>query len=117
MDEPAAPPQSPRIDAVRELIDQRRLRHRFLPSELFHEPAWDMLLVLYVCWHENRVINVKALVGLVGAPVTTGQRWIDHMSKLGLVIRTADMIDRRRIEVSISDTGRRLLEQYLGEIG
>lgn len=108
--------QAAKIAVVRALIQQRRLRDRFLPGDLFHEPAWDMLLALYLCWHESRVVNVKALIGMTEAPVTTGQRWIDHLAKLGLVIRTTDMVDRRRIEVAISDAGLAAIDDYLSHI-
>lgn len=99
------------------LIEQRRLRRGFLPEELFHEPAWDMLLALFVAHHEGRVVNVKTLVASADAPVTTSQRWIDHLAKLGLVDRVVDPLDRRRIEVSLSEAGLRALERYLAALG
>jgi len=110
-----APPASTAtpLNRARALIEQRRLRRRFLPEELFHEPAWDMLLALYVASHDHRVMNVKTLVSSADAPVTTSQRWIEHLAKLGLVRRMVDPIDRRRIEVSLSDDGRRAIEAYL----
>lgn len=101
------------LHRARALIEQRRLRRRFLPEELFHEPAWDMLLALYVALHDQRVMNVKTLVSSADAPVTTSQRWIEHLAKLGLVRRVVDPVDRRRIEVSLSDDGRRAIEAYL----
>ena len=104
------------LQRARALIDQRRLRRRFLPEELFHEPAWDMLLALYVASHDQRVMNVKTLVSSADAPVTTSQRWIEHLAKLGLVRRVVDPVDRRRIEVSLSDDGRRAIEAYLAAI-
>jgi len=113
-----APPASMAtpLNRARALIEQRRLRRRFLPEELFHEPAWDMLLALYVASHDHRVMNVKTLVSSADAPVTTSQRWIEHLAKLGLVRRMVDPIDRRRIEVSLSDDGRRAIEAYLAAI-
>jgi len=113
-----APPSSTAtpLNRARALIEQRRLRRRFLPEELFHEPAWDMLLALYVASHDHRVMNVKTLVSSADAPVTTSQRWIEHLAKLGLVRRMVDPIDRRRIEVSLSDDGRRAIEAYLAAI-
>lgn len=104
------------LHRARALIEQRRLRRRFLPEELFHEPAWDMLLALYVAWQDRQVMNVKTLVSRADAPVTTSQRWIEHLAKLGLVTRVVDPVDRRRIEVSLSDDGRRAIEAYLAAI-
>ncbi|SFP56295.1 hypothetical protein [Sphingomonas rubra] len=105
--------QSARLAMVRTLLDQRRQRRDFLPEELFHEPAWDMLLALYLAWHEGRTMNVKTLVSNSEAPVTTSQRWIDHLAKLALVTRVVDPADRRRIEVTLSESGLQAIDAYL----
>lgn len=98
------------------LGEQRRLRKKYLPIDLFHEPGWDMLLALFVAAHQNRTLNVKALVGTSDAPVTTSQRWIEHLYRLGLVNRVVDPADRRRIEVSLSEAGIRAMTSYLGAV-
>lgn len=101
-----------RAQATR-MLDERRARRDFLPEELFHEPAWDMLLALYIAHVDRRTLNVKTLVACADAPVTTSQRWIDHLAKLGLVDRVIDPVDRRRVEVSLSDTGTQAIGLYL----
>jgi len=101
------------VGKARTLLAERRARSRFLPAELFHEPAWDMLLALFVAQHERRVMNVKTLVGHSDAPATTSQRWIDHLAKLGLIDRVVDMVDRRRIEVQLSESGDGALRALL----
>lgn len=105
------------VARARSLIKQRRLRRRFLPGELFHEPAWEMLLALYVARHEKKIMNVKTLVSNADAPATTSQRWIEHLAQLRLVDRVTDPVDRRRIEVSLSDSGRDAIERYLAALG
>lgn len=104
------------LAAARLLLDQRRARRRHLPAELFHEPAWDMLLALYVAHGEGDVMNVKTLVASADAPATTAQRWIEHLAKLRLIERVTDPADRRRLEVSLSDAGRDAIEAYLRDI-
>ena len=104
------------VATAQTLLDQRRARSRFLPPELFHEPAWDMLLALFVAQHERRVMNVKTLVGYSEAPVTTSQRWIDHLHKLGLIERIVDMVDRRRIEVQLSGQGDAAMRKLLDSL-
>jgi DNA-binding MarR family transcriptional regulator len=106
-----------RVAIARGITERRRLRRRFLPEDLFHEPAWDMLLALYVAQAEDRVMNVKTLVAAADAPVTTSQRWIDHLAKLRLVDRVTDPVDRRRIEVSLSIAGHEAIENYLAALG
>ncbi|MFV0622448.1 winged helix DNA-binding protein [Sphingomonas sp. ac-8] len=98
------------------LAEQRRIRRKYLPSDLFHEPGWDMLVALYVARHQSRTMNVKALVGTSAAPTTTSQRWIEHLDRLGLIVRVTDPLDRRRIEVSLSEAGATAMTQYLQTI-
>lgn len=111
----AAPPPSRRTLAER-LIAERRARRTYFAPDLFHEPAWDMLLALYIANEEGRILNVKALVGSSDAPVTTSQRWIDHLHKLRLIDRVGDPDDRRRVEISLSDTGLVAIERYLDAV-
>jgi len=115
----AGPPDAEAVQVAlaRRVLEQRRVRTRFLPAELFHEPAWDMLLALFVAQHERRVMNVKTLVSYAEAPATTSQRWIDHLHKLGLIERITDMVDRRRIEVQLSESGEGAIRGYLTAIG
>jgi len=115
--EPAPDAEAALVRRARTLMEQRRARARFLPAELFHEPAWDMLLALFVAQAERRTINVKTLVSYADAPATTSQRWIDHLHKLGLIERITDVIDRRRIEVQLSEIGEDAIRRFLVAIG
>ncbi len=98
------------------LIAERRARRAYFAPDLFHEPAWDMLLALFLANEEGRIMHVKALVASSDAPVTTSQRWIDHLHKLRLIDRVGDPDDRRRIEISLSDTGLTAIQRYLDAI-
>ena len=108
-------PATRRMHAER-LIAERRARRAYFAPDLFHEPAWDMLLSLFLANEEGRILNVKALVASSDAPVTTSQRWIDHLHKLRLIDRVGDPDDRRRVEISLSDTGLTAIERYLDAI-
>lgn len=116
----AAASASGALDArelAKQLLAQRLARFDHFPAELFHEPAWDMLLALFVAQEERRVMNVKTLVGSAHAPVTTSQRWIDHLHKLKLIDRVIDPVDRRRMEISLSDAGNVAVTAYLRRLG
>lgn len=104
-------------ELAKQLLAQRMARFDYFPAELFHEPAWDMLLALFVAQEERRTMNVKTLVGSAHAPVTTSQRWIDHLHKLKLVDRVIDPLDRRRMEISLSDSGNTAVRAYLRRLG
>ena len=104
------------VTQARDLLAQRKMRRRFLPAELFHEPAWDMLIALFIAHNDTRPTNVKALVAMADAPVTTSQRWIEHLHKLKLIDRVNDPADRRRIEISLSHSGYEAITAYLTAI-
>lgn len=114
--ESAASAEASYLHSARRLLEQRRQRANFFPSELFHEPAWDMLLALCIADEDRTTMNVKTLVATTAAPVTTSQRWIDHLHKLRLIERITDPLDRRRVEISLSDTGQRAVAAYLERI-
>ncbi len=104
------------IDRANVLLAERRLRRQHLPAELFHEPAWDMLLALFVARDDPQPMNIKALVAMADAPVTTSQRWIEHLYKLRLIDRVIDPADRRRVEISLSAIGQDAVTGYLRAI-
>lgn len=108
-------PLDPR-DLAKQLLAQRVARFDHFSADLFYEPAWDMLLALFVAQEDRRVMNVKTLVASAHAPVTTSQRWIDHLHKLKLIDRVIDPVDRRRIEISLSDSGRTAIIAYLRQV-
>lgn len=101
------------IGRAHAILAERRMRRQHLPAELFHEPAWDMLLALFVANDNPQPMNIKALVAMADAPVTTSQRWIEHLYKLRLIDRVIDPADRRRVEISLSAVGREAISNYL----
>lgn len=103
-------------EQARQLMAQRKLRRQYLPAELFHEPAWDMLIALFVAHDNDQPMNIKALVAMADAPVTTSQRWIEHLHKLRLIDRVIDPADRRRVEISLSNSGFEAVKGYLSAV-
>ena len=101
------------VSVARTLMAQRRARTQFMPPSLFHEPAWDILLSLFIAQEEGRTLNVKHLVQLIDTAVTTSQRWIDQLTHMHLIDRIIDPDDRRKLEVALSDRGRAMLVPYL----
>jgi DNA-binding MarR family transcriptional regulator len=81
---------------------------------MFAEPAWEMLLLLYLSEGGQRQ-SQTSLCELSGASRSTGMRWIEYLVREGLVTRKNHPTDKRRNFVGLSDKGRDLLELYLSE--
>lgn len=80
----------------------RRLRGRHLPGLALGEPAWDMLLDLSVAHYWRRETSVTSLCIAADVPSTTALRWINSMTKAGLIVRRPCQRDGRRSFLAIS---------------
>ena len=99
---------------ARQIYQKRQKRIARFGSEMFGEPAWEMLLVLYVEEGGERQSQTR-LADLSGAARSTAMRWIDHLVRAGLAHRENHPTDKRRNFIALSDKGRQLLELYLSE--
>jgi DNA-binding MarR family transcriptional regulator len=91
----------------------RQERKRFLPEPLFSEPAWDMLLELFVAALDGKRIATKGLCGASGVPPSTAARYIDLLEETGLAVRSEDLADARRVFVAITPLGEQAMTAYL----
>lgn len=104
-------------DIVRRVMERRRMRSTFLPPEFFGEPAWDMLLDLFVADREAKRISISSACIASGVAATTALRWLSRLEALDMVERNSDANDRRRIFVRITPQARQAIDGWLARIG
>jgi CheY-like chemotaxis protein len=109
---PSAGPTT-RPDYLRALVAARADRDAIFRTDLFADPAWDMLLDLAVAEATGRPISVTSLCIASGVPTTTALRRIEELQEAGLVQRAPDPADRRRIIVGLTDLGRERMESFV----
>ncbi|GGD65491.1 hypothetical protein [Croceicoccus mobilis] len=107
----------PNAGHVREIIRQRQLRANFFDSELFADPAWDMLLDLTAARAEGQDVCVSSLCIASGVPPTTALRWIGQMTEAGLFERLPDPADRRRAIIRLSRKAENGMAAYFSRVG
>ncbi|MCB2066008.1 MAG: MarR family transcriptional regulator [Erythrobacter sp.] len=112
-----ARPPLPSARLVRRVIAVRKARAKFLDTQLFADPAWDMLLDLTAARVEHSRVSVTSLCIASGVPPTTALRWIGQMQDAGLFEREEDDIDRRRAFIRLSDKAADAMARYFAEIG
>lgn len=113
----AARPSLPDPRLVRRIIRQRQNRSRYFDSQLFADPAWDMLLDLSAARAEHRRVSVTSLCIASGVPPTTALRWIGQMVEQGLFARAGDQVDRRRAFIELTDRSADAMARYFAEMG
>jgi DNA-binding MarR family transcriptional regulator len=102
-------------EIARGIYADRRVRARYFKSSLLGEPAWDMLLDLFVSHHAGKVLSTTSLCLASDVPTTTALRYIAALVDLGLATKRSDPHDLRVTNVAISEEGVRLMRQYLSE--
>lgn len=97
----------------------RRLREKtFGLNGLFSDPAWDMLLDLFIARLEGRAISVTSACIASCVPTTTALRWISVLEKGGVICRQSDHKDKRRQFLDLTRIGfNKMLEHFRGMAG
>lgn len=110
---PLKSPRTPElIERARAVIQERKRRTDFLSKAMFGEPAWEILLQLYVS--SGSRITIGEIVNLIGEPKTTTLRWIDYLEEKRLISKGSDPFDGRLTYVHLVERGRGVLDAYFG---
>lgn len=97
--------------SVRRLL----LRRQLLGADrLFGEPAWDMLVELYIAHCEGATVPTGALGIGSGLSSSSAQRLVQRLVDARLVIRAPDPDDGRRHFISLSPEIAHRLTAYFG---
>jgi DNA-binding MarR family transcriptional regulator len=97
------------------ILAARRRRESIFKTILFGEPAWEMLLLLYLNASRSR-LTMGRLGEIAGLSKSTALRWIDYLDREGLARRDPHPTDKRATFVELTPMGRRALDHYLSGI-
>ncbi len=98
-------------------LEDRERRSTFFRSDLFGEPAWHILLDLFIQQKVgNRTSVMAACIGS-GAATTTALRYLNLLIEDGLVEREGDPSDGRRSWLRLTPHATEAMTEYLGATG
>ena len=109
------PPMTSRL--IHMLCETRRERSKFLPAKLLGEPGWDILLHLYAAHLDGKRVSITRLTRYSGIAATTVLRWLKILGDEGLLQRSEDPFDMRRVFVSLTRSGEEALGRYFADTG
>ncbi len=93
----------------------RQHRQAYFASTLFAEPAWDMLLDLFINKVRGARVSTTSLCLAAGVPHATGIRWIRTLREHGLLRRYRAPDDARLMLIEITPEGYQLMRRCLSE--
>lgn len=89
-------------DKAKEMYECRRTRDKVFGADMFGEPAWDIMLDLFISECDGRRISVTSACIASCVPKATALRVIKQLEKTDMVIRQRDPDDARRSYVRLS---------------
>jgi DNA-binding MarR family transcriptional regulator len=102
-------------EVARAILQDRKRRGRIFNSGMFGEPAWELLLNLYVMDAEGPRLTIGRLIQVADCAQTTALRWLEYLQDQGLIVRREHPTDARTALVSLTDKAREALDLYLSE--
>jgi hypothetical protein len=75
----------PLLSVAEKIERASRLRRGFLPEALLGEPAWDMLLHLFIADQRKELVSATRLCVAAATAPGTAMRWISLLIEEGLV--------------------------------
>lgn len=101
------------VDRAREAYALVRRRRTLLGDRLFFDPAWNMLLDLFISECEGRRLSVSAVCIGSHSSSATALRYAGLLAQAGLIGRVADGSDGRRSHVHLTARGWTVMRQLL----
>lgn len=109
-------PLIPRAMLAQWMYWSRGIRPNADQSGLYSDPAWDILLDLYIQQAAGKLPSVTSACIGSRSPPTTALRWLAMLEKSDLLTRVDDADDRRRSILSLSDKARAMMDDYFDQI-
>lgn len=104
------------LQRAKEYYRKRRLRERmFADPHLFADPAWDILIDLYIASEEGRGISISSACIASAVPITTALRWIKILEQGGHISRHEDPSDARRVFMALTESAAKMVREYFSE--
>lgn len=101
---------------ARATIRRRLLRRQLLGEpDLFGEPAWDMILDLFVHEEARKPMAMSSICVSAGIPFSSAMRLAQKLCDAGLLQRSPDTFDGRRINLRIAPAVAHRLRAYFAE--
>lgn len=107
--------RSNQLKSASTILAARHWRKNHFPASMFGEPAWEMLLSLYLAEGQQPRLTVTSLCQNSGFPQTTALRWLHFLEAEHLVMREPSMVDKRLYYIDLTETARRALDRFLLE--
>lgn len=104
------------IQLARRISHWRRKRDAMFEPVTFADPEWDILLDLFAESGFGRRVSMSSLCIAASVPTTTAVRSINAMIDQGVLARSRDANDARRVLIELTEETRAKMRIWLSGI-
>lgn len=104
------------LKVARDTLEYRRRRYRYFPRGMLGEPAFDIMLCLYVAESEQRHVTHTMIAEMAQVPSSSAHRWIDFLVGKRFLERAKHPFDSRATVLMLTPEGRKSLECLFEDI-
>ena len=104
------------IQLARRISNFRRKRDTLFGQLIFAEPEWDILLDLFAQSGFGRRVSMSSLCIAAAVPTTTAVRCINAMVDQGVLTKSPDATDARRVLIDLTEESRQKMRTVLLQI-
>jgi DNA-binding MarR family transcriptional regulator len=101
---------------VEQILCARQFRSSIFGQNLFGDPAWDIVLVLYLGQLRNEMVPVARLAEAASVSANGVERWLAALDQQGLIERTTrSASDNEDVQVALSQKGSSAMRRWLAQ--
>jgi len=101
------------VQLARSISHWRRKRDAMFEPVIFADPEWDILLDLFAQGGFDQRVSMSSLCIAASVPTTTAMRSINAMVEQGVLARSRDMADARRVLIELTEETRAKMRIWL----
>jgi len=101
------------MQLARRISHWRRKRDAMFGPVIFADPEWDILLDLFVQGGIDRRVSMSSLCIAASVPTTTAMRSINAMIQQGVLAKSRDEGDARRVLIELTEETRAKMRTWL----
>jgi hypothetical protein len=90
------------VEVVTTEVNRRKSRQQYFSSITFREPAWDIIIDLFLARLLGKNISVSSACIASGVPDTTALQYLRRLEANDMIFRQDDPADHRRVWLNLT---------------
>lgn len=105
--------QTDYVELVERIYRARRDRERVFDDGIFADPAWDLLLDLFVRSERHEQVSISSACHAASVPEATALRYLKALTEKSYIERISHPNDKRSTTLKMTPLGRNLMLEWL----